>query len=183
MPRKREPLRLLIIYGIPLAMAVAAALLLPPDVDDTPIHAADGERVIVRDGDTLAMAGSDFRLQAIDAPELHQTCEDENGQPWRCGETAKAAMRDLVARGGLVCTPTAKDKYSRKVAVCAVTGEPDIGEAMIRQGLAISTDRGLFSAYNRAQGAARDARLGLWRGDFQKPADWRKDHPRPMTRR
>jgi endonuclease YncB( thermonuclease family) len=42
----------------------------------------------VRDGDTLVIGKQKIRLQGIDAPELYQTCE-ENQQSYPCGRQAK----------------------------------------------------------------------------------------------
>ena len=42
------------------------------------------------DGDSLrAEDGIEYRLFGIDAPELHQSCNDVNGKPWQCGRQRK----------------------------------------------------------------------------------------------
>jgi len=142
------------------------------------IRAADGAIVTVRDGDSLAIDETEFRIFGIDAPELRQTCADAEGKPWRCGEAAKSALRNLVAEGDLRCLPQARDRFGRTVATCRVKGERDVGEAMVRQGLAIDfEDRG-GANYAAAESAARRDKRGIWQGRFTPPADWRRDHPR-----
>lgn len=152
------------------------------------IRAADGAVVLVRDGDSLAIDGTEFRIFGIDAPELGQSCEDGNGRPWRCGEAAKSALRNLVSAGDLRCQPQARDRFGRTVATCRVKGDPglgasglgerDLGEAMVRQGMAIDfADRG-GSSYAAAESAARRERRGIWQGRFTPPAEWRRNHPR-----
>jgi endonuclease YncB( thermonuclease family) len=142
------------------------------------IRASDGSRIIVRDGDSLAIDGKDFRLSGIDAPELHQSCQDAGGAPWRCGEEARKALRALVARGELACSPSARDRFGRVVATCRVKGVSDIGEAMVRDGLAVHFGGRGEGDYMAAENAARRDRRGLWQGDFLPPADWRREHPR-----
>ncbi|BCP53475.1 succinoglycan biosynthesis protein [Kaistia sp. 32K] len=143
------------------------------------IRASDGTRVVVRDGDSLAFGGKEFRLAGIDAPELHQTCEDAAGKPWRCGEAARKALRELVAQGELSCSPRANDRYGRAVATCRVKDVGDIGEVLVRQGLAINFAGRGEGDYAAPESAARLARRGLWQGRFIDPAEWRRQHPRP----
>jgi len=45
----------------------------------------------------------------------------------------------------------------------------------VREGLAVAfMDRD--GHYSAAESAARDEGLGLWRGAFERPADWRRRH-------
>jgi endonuclease YncB( thermonuclease family) len=48
---------------------------------------------------------------------------------------------------------------------------------MVRQGHAIAYLRD-SRIYLPEQQAARQARRGLWAGNFQTPADWRREFPR-----
>lgn len=141
------------------------------------IRAADGSSVMVRDGDSLAFNDTEFRIFGIDAPELRQTCQDSNGKAWRCGEAAKSALRRLVMQGELRCLPQARDRFGRQVATCQVKGVEDLGEAMVRQGLAVALEA-RTSAYAAAEALARREKRGLWQGTFSPPADWRNQHPR-----
>ena len=142
------------------------------------IRAANGSTVIVRDGDSLAIDQTEFRIYGIDAPELRQTCQDQNGKPWRCGEAAKTALRNLVSQGGLRCSPQSRDRFGRVVATCRVERNPDIGAAMVRDGLAVNFGGIGSGEYGAAEAAARREKRGIWQGAFTTPADWRGDHPR-----
>lgn len=131
----------------------------------------------VADGDTFQMGGRTIRLAGIDAPELAQTCTNAQGAEWPCGREAREALTGLVAANGLQCEQRATDRYRRALAVCrAETG--DIGEAMVRAGLALGARDPRFDEYPAALAEAREARRGLWQGAHQHPADWRAVHPR-----
>jgi endonuclease YncB( thermonuclease family) len=43
--------------------------------------------------------GVEYRLFGIDAPELHQSCNEVNGKPWPCGRAAKAKLTTIINRG------------------------------------------------------------------------------------
>lgn len=125
------------------------------------------------DGDTLDISGTHIRLAGIDAPELRQTCERE-GRPWRCGEAARAALAEALAGGPVSCRAEKRDKYKRPLGFCTVGGT-DIAALMVGNGLAIAY---LGKAYQSEEAEARAAGRGLWAGTFQRPADYRAEHPR-----
>jgi endonuclease YncB( thermonuclease family) len=132
----------------------------------------------VKDGDTLVVATKTFRLSGIDAPEYHQLCKDAKGNDWPCGKAARSQLEAYVLSGSIVCTPRAIDRYGRKVAICASATVPDLGEAMVQAGLAISPAERGSAAYGDAEAQARAAKRGLWQGSFDTPADYRVLHPR-----
>ena len=136
-----------------------------------------GTRVTVIDGDSLRAGDENIRLVGIDAPELFQTCRDANGGEWQCGRAAKARLAALLSQGAVACAPRGRDRYGRTLAVCAAGEVADIGEALVREGHAVSFD-GFSSGYAAAEREAREGRRGLWRGDFERPQDWRRRHPR-----
>lgn len=142
------------------------------------IHAADGSSVVVRDGDSLAIDATEFRLFGIDAPELRQTCAAKDGKSWRCGEAARTALYNLVSRGGLICSPQARDRFGRVVATCRVEGVADIGASMVRDGMAVNFGGRSDGDYAAAEQAARRDKSGIWQGAFTPPANWRHEHPR-----
>jgi endonuclease YncB( thermonuclease family) len=127
------------------------------------------------DGDSLRAAGKQIRLYGIDAPELHQTCADEHGITWACGQQAHALLRTLTSRGLLRCTSRGTDRYGRTLATCAVGNVDDIGDTMVRAGLAVSF---MSTRYWLAELEARWNERGIWRGTFEQPAEWRRRHPR-----
>ncbi len=132
------------------------------------------------DGDSLRGSGGHFRIMDIDAPELRQTCRDAQGRNWDCGRAAHRRLAELSSKGALACRERGRDRYGRTLADCSVTGVRDIGEMLVREGLALDFGRGAYAAAERE---ARSAKRGIWGGDFQRPNSWRKDNPRRDDRR
>ena len=119
-------IRLLII--ILIALAVIAGMKLA--------NAQAQVRVI--DGDTVELAGTKFRLWAIDAPELKQTCAG-----WPAGALAKTALELMTNGREITCEPKSTDRYGRTVALCRADGR-DLGAAMVKLGMAWA-----FRVYSR----------------------------------
>jgi endonuclease YncB( thermonuclease family) len=139
---------------------------------------ANAASISVADGDSFRLNGERYRLQDIDAPELHQMCKDAAGRAWACGREARDQLRKLLNQQAVKCEKTNRDRFGRFIAVCRVGGR-DIGETMIRNGWATAyKGRGLTSRYVTAENEARAARRGLWAGSFQTPRQWRDGHPR-----
>jgi hypothetical protein len=121
--------------------------------------------LLIKDGDTLAMNGTTYRLDGIDAPELDQVCLNEKV---RCGRAAQrlgtgyrstSARARCVARRGALTPPIASaasaSARSRATAARSISGSAGIS----------------------VQGEARENRRGLWNGCFAAPWDfrhWRK---------
>lgn len=133
---------------------------------------------MIRDGDTLTLAGKTFRLYGIDAPEYRQTCKDGVGRDWPCGQAARLQLAAMAASGNIVCEPQAVDRYGRDVARCASATVPDLAKAMVEAGLAISPAERGSAIYADEEDAAKSAKRGIWQGPFQTPNDYRTAHPR-----
>jgi endonuclease YncB( thermonuclease family) len=153
---------LLAVVALAALAAVATRLKSPSEI------LAGQTRVI--DGDTLELGGRRLRLAGIDAPELDQSCE-RGGGPYRCGEVAREALRNL-ARAGVSCAISGQDRYGRGLATCTADGL-DVGQRLVRAGLAVA-----YGRYEADERHAASLGLGLWAGRFERPADWRKAHQR-----
>ena len=70
------------------------------------------------------------------------------------------------------CTVSGRDRYGRAIAVCSISGT-DINAWMVSDGWALAYRR-YFRGYIRHEDRARAGRLGIWRGKFVKPWDWRR---------
>ena len=127
--------------------------------------------VRVLDGDTVDIGRTRVRLRGIDAPESRQSCVAD-GRIWPCGERATQALASRIGSRTVSCEERDRDRYGRSVGVCRAAGE-DVNAWMVRQGWALAYRR-YSRAYVADESAARDARRGMWRGDFVKPWDWRR---------
>jgi len=142
--------------------------------------AADvGGKTRVIDGRTIEVGGQRFRLYGIDAPDLDQTCRWPN-KTILCGQMSKTAMMDLVAQAEVVCSPLADAGKNAtagpgiRFARCRASGF-DIGNNMIHTGWALAY-RPDTSPYVVTQDKARKARRGMWKGTFDLPWKWRRNH-------
>jgi endonuclease YncB( thermonuclease family) len=157
-------------------------------------------QAIVIDGDTLEMLGPTLafcpppepcpdeefpkvrlikvRLFGIDAPETDQTCLTAAGVPWACGVAAAIALRDLIAGDDVTCfgggpeMGARPDRYGRQFATCHVWPRSNLNADMVRFGWALAHPR-LLRTYSGSEAIARDARVGIWSGEFIPPWEWR----------
>ena len=127
------------------------------------------------DGDTIRIGNTRIRLHGIDAPEAKQTCTAGSKQ-WRCGWEATNALANLVGEHWVTCRQRDKDRYGRIVAVCRA-GAIDLNASMVGQGWAVAYRR-FSNDYVRDESEAKDARRGLWRGEFAMPWNWRRSRRR-----
>ncbi|MBB3452908.1 endonuclease YncB(thermonuclease family) [Rhizobium sp. BK313] len=122
----------------------------------------------VVDGDTLGRDGDRLRLLGIDAPEYRQQCQ-RGHVVWACGEEARKALERLMKTGAAECRGSEHDRYGRLLVTCRA-GDVDINGAMVRSGMAVS-----YGGYAAEEAAARQAKAGLWAGDFERPRDYRRE--------
>ena len=124
----------------------------------------------VSDGDGFVAAGLRIRLLGMDAPEIEQACRDEEGQEWPCGKRARWRLYELLSGREIEVRIHDVDCYGRLLATCHVGGR-DVGETMVREGLAVCyrSDR-----YKEAEREALRHRRGMWQGAHQTPESWRR---------
>ena len=125
----------------------------------------------VVDGDTIHIGKTKVRLHGIDAPESKQTCR-RDGEPWQCGEAATKALEDAIDGREVTCKGDKLDRYKRLLAICFV-GNNNLNVMMTRNGWALAY-RKYSSDFVDAEVAAEKDGAGLWRGEFEKPWDWRQ---------
>lgn len=181
-PRPANPKReLALMLGrlIGLAIVILIAVLIArycsPEAD---LHFKVADRTTAIDGDTLRSGDVEVRLFSVDAPELGQTCTASDGKDWECGREAQRRLKALIGRYAVDCTPRGRDNFSRVVAICGTSKVPDLGEALVREGLAVNLDGRGQGHYRDAELSAEAAKRGLWQGSFERPSDWRLQHPR-----
>jgi endonuclease YncB( thermonuclease family) len=111
-------------------------------------------------------------LQSFAKPAATRRATDGNaaGQPER-------GSLSLFPKANVACTPHGKDRYGRTLAVCSAGDIPDVGEVLVREGYAVNFALS-SNGYPAAERDAQSARRGLWQGEFERPQDWRRRHPR-----
>jgi endonuclease YncB( thermonuclease family) len=167
-------LRALLFLALVCATSPSHPVVLASQAQD----AVAGAGVQVIDGDTLQIDGHTVQLYGIDAPELGQYCE-HNGELWECGVDAALFLQKTVEFGGppIECPPWGEEpagggSTELVIGVCQV-GPKVVGLTMVQNGYATALPDS-FPDYKEAEKQARQAKLGLWRGDFVAPSEWRK---------
>jgi endonuclease YncB( thermonuclease family) len=122
----------------------------------------------VVDGDTLEIHEIRIRLWGIDAPESSQLCRGEDSSQYRCGAQAANDLDAFIARRPVSCSPVSLDRYGRTVAICSAGGT-DLGEWLVRKGLALDWPQYSKGRYDGAQRDAEHAGRGIWKGSYVEP--------------
>ncbi len=125
----------------------------------------------VIDGDTIEVHSTRIRLHGVDAPESRQLCTI-NDKPYRCGQQAALALDTLISNSTLHCKGRKMDRYKRLIAVCYLK-DKDINAWLVENGWAIAY-RQYSMDYVGQEDAAKAKKVGIWRGEFQAPWDFRK---------
>ena len=126
------------------------------------------------DGDTIFIDGKKHRLANIDAPEIKQKCE-HNFKAWNCGKAAKANLQRIIAKRKIQCIDDSKDRYGRTLSTCfAISSKGNavnLNERMVQRGWAINYRH--QKVYLSSEQSAKKEKLGVWRGTFVYPWQWR----------
>ena len=142
----------------------------------SPEMAAAQENIVgqasVIDGDTVEIRGVRIRLFGVDAPENQQTCLDDDGKQYRCGQKAALALSEFIASRPVSCAPQDTDRYGRTVSMCSVAGA-DLADWLVRAGLAFDWPQYSKGRYAAPQKAAERAGDGMWGGEWVLPWAYR----------
>jgi endonuclease YncB( thermonuclease family) len=136
----------------------------------TPAAFADdltGQASVI-DGDTLEIHGTRTRLWGVDAPESSQLCRGEDSLQYQCGAKAANELDAFIASRPVSCLPISLDRYGRTVATCLVGGA-DLGDWLVRNGLALDWPQYSKRKYDDAQREAEQAGRGMWAGSYVEP--------------
>ncbi|MBA8904139.1 thermonuclease family protein [Phyllobacterium sp. P30BS-XVII] len=149
---------------IATALIGAAILLYPAFALERSQMEIAGDRIIVIDGDTVALpckpetgfvrgCAEKVRLKDIDTPEVsHPTCEFELQK----GLEAKARLRELMS-GEVVSIKRSGeiDRYGRTLGWLVLADSSDVGSILLQEGLALNWTPG---------SKAKAARIAHWCG-------------------
>jgi endonuclease YncB( thermonuclease family) len=126
----------------------------------------------VIDGDTIEIHGTRIDLFGIDAPESDQTCHDDDGKVYRCGQKAANELSSFLGAKAVSCVPQNLDRSGNTVAICSV-GDVDIADWLVRTGLALDWPEYSKGKYAAAQKAAEHSGDGMWGGQWVEPWGYR----------
>ena len=136
-------------------------------------------RAVVVDGDTIEIAGERIRINGIDAPETAQLCQDPYGKAYRCGsESARALDKLLAASRPTECHFFERDQYGRFVGDCYRADGQNVAKLLVSGGHALDWPKHSNGAYADVQLNAQVQKLGVWRGKFMEPWEWRAEQRR-----
>jgi endonuclease YncB( thermonuclease family) len=151
-----------------LLIAIVATLLTSPGWAAEPV---------IKDGATLQLVGTTYRLDGIDAPELDQICVDDHADPWACGVEARDRLARLIGKRDVRCRDLGADPTTgkRRIGICTIDGEAtSLNQLLVRQGFALNVEPAAKGRFKADETAARDALAGLWKGCFVAPAEFRR---------
>jgi endonuclease YncB( thermonuclease family) len=135
------------------------------------------------DGDTVHIKSKKIRLEGIDAPEMKQQCQKTYLQistivgfnfkkNYSCGITSKKRLIDKINKSQINCISSGRDRYKRYLATC-YKDKINLNKWMVRNGLAVAYKR-YSKDYLRDEAYAKENKLGIWKGSFERPEKWRK---------
>lgn len=116
----------------------------------------EGRVTVVRDVDTIVVAGTPVRLNGVDGPELSS----------RAGRNGQTFMARLVGGKMVECNLNGDRTYDRWVGTCFLDGE-DIGGIAISNGHALDCPRYSGGRYKSLE--TRAARSRLPRSSYCSP--------------
>ena len=137
-----------------LLVAILATLLTSPGWAAEPV---------IKDGGTIQLAGSTYRLDGIDAPELDQICVDDRADPWACGVEARDRLAKLIGKRDVRCRDLGADPTygKRRIGICTVDGEnTSLNQMLVREGFALNFEPAAKGRFKADEAAARAAHCG-----------------------
>jgi endonuclease YncB( thermonuclease family) len=139
------------------------------------------ESPVARDGGTIDLGDITYRLDGIDAPAFDQICIDDHADSWACGIDARDQLAHLIGGREVRCHDLGPDATYKKwhVGVCTVEGETtSLNQLLVQKGFALNLAPPAASRFKDDEADAKDKRLGLWKGCFVAPSEfraWQKD--------
>lgn len=112
------------------------------------VQVIEGRVTVVRDVDTIVVAGAPVRLEGVDGPETST----------RSGQDARNFMVRLVRGRTVRCELNGERTYDRWVGVCFLDGR-DIGAVAVAKGKALDCPRYSGGRYSDLETSAARSRL------------------------
>ena len=128
---------------------------------------ADAVRLLV--DNAFEFQGQRIVLHGVSVPTATAKClvEEKN---WPCGATATLRFNELLEPSSLDCE-FIEELENVTLARCRSSGL-DIAHQLVSEGWAVAVEG--ESDYDQAESQARVQGLGIWRGHFSPPNQWRQ---------
>src|SRR5215469_3909912 len=124
------------------------------------------------DSTVIEVNGQRIMLFGIDSVMRKQNCT-LGGKIWQCWAAAVRELEILVDQGPATCELIGeRDVYGRLLARCTINGQ-SLNEQLVRRGYAVARPSETTD-YVAAEAAAREEKVGLWRGEFMLPEKFRQ---------
>lgn len=131
---------------------------------------------LVKDARTLRVAGTTYRLDGIDAPEVDQICINDQADPWACGIDVRDSLIKLIGNRSVTCRDVGPDAVykGRRIGLCSFDDGSSLNQMLVREGFAINFEPSAAGRFAADQAEARQHRRGLWKGCFVAPEQFRR---------
>ena len=154
--------------GKVITAAVAIVLSVPAAFgEEAPVYRGAAEVVGPA---MLSVAGKRVLLYGVDAPVRGQPCSAD-GRSWDCATASAKILLNLVGTQEIACQQRRLDRFGRVFATCKA-GELDLNRALVEAGMAVAVPEET-TEYVDAEKTAREKGVGIWRGPFTRPAEYR----------
>ena len=121
---------------------------------------------------------TNYRLFGVDACAPGQMAS-LGRQAWPCGTMATAWLVKATLNAWVACV-TIRIEGDEHVARCSTARHPDLGAAMLDEGVGVlapaNSSEQPVSAYAAAEAQSRKTFRGVWASAFEMPWDWRARH-------
>jgi endonuclease YncB( thermonuclease family) len=151
-----------------VASIVLAGLAAAAGAEDPPVYRGPAEVVGPA---MLSLAGKRILLYGVDAPVKGQPCQ-AGSKTWDCATASAKTLLNLIGTQEITCVQRRTDQFGRVFGICKA-GDVDINRALVEAGMAVALPRETTD-YVAAETAAKAKGIGIWRGPFMAPADYRE---------
>jgi endonuclease YncB( thermonuclease family) len=132
------------------------------------------------DSTTIQIGDQRVMLFGLDSVMRKQVCALD-GKPWQCWRAAVHDLQTLLDQETVSCEVIGEpDVYGRVLGRCTANGQ-SVNEQLVSRGFALARPSETTD-YVAAEAVAKEKRVGLWQGQFQKPSDFRKAAGIPIER-
>lgn len=126
----------------------------------------------VVDSTVIEINGQRIMLFGIDSVMRKQNCTMD-GKIWQCWAAAVRDLQTLVDQGPATCQVVGEpDVFGRVLGRCEINGQ-SLNEQFVRRGYAVARPSETRD-YVAAEAAAKEDKVGLWQGQFARPAEFRR---------